>query len=48
MDRINKFFDLSLRYVLEPSLNWVLEHPIISVVVVVVLVYWSVRGYRIL
>ncbi|HXV84760.1 MAG TPA: hypothetical protein VEG60_33350 [Candidatus Binatia bacterium] len=48
MDRINKFFDLSLRYVLEPGLNWVLEHPVISVVVVAVLVYWSVRAYRIL
>jgi hypothetical protein len=48
MERLNKFFDLSLRYVLEPGLNWVLEHPIISVVVVVALVYWSVRGYRIL
>jgi|GEM_PF-570693 hypothetical protein len=48
MDRINKFFDLSLRYVFEPGLLWVLEHPIISVVVVVALVYWSVRGYRIM
>jgi hypothetical protein len=48
MDRLNKFFDLTLRYALEPGLNWVLEHPIISVVVVVALVYWSVRGYRIM
>lgn len=48
MDRLSKFFDLTLRYVLEPGLNWVLEHPIISVVVVVSLVYWSVRGYRIM
>jgi hypothetical protein len=48
MDRLNKFFDLSLRYVLEPGLNWVLDHPVISVVAVVALVYWSVRGYRIL
>ena len=48
MDRLSKFFDLSLRYALEPGLNWVLEHPIISVVVVVGLVYWSVRGYRLL
>ena len=48
MDRIGKFFDLTLRYVLEPGLNWVLEHPIISVVVVVSLVYWAVRGYRML
>jgi hypothetical protein len=48
MDRINKAFDLTLRYVFEPGLNWVLEHPFISVVVVVTLVYWAVRGYRIL
>jgi hypothetical protein len=48
MERLNKFFDLTLRYAFEPGLNWVLEHPIISVVVVVALVYWSVRGYRIL
>jgi hypothetical protein len=48
MDRINKLFELSLRYVFEPGLNWVLDHPVISVVVVVTLVYWAVRGYRIL
>jgi len=48
MERLSKLLDLTLRYVLEPGLNWVLEHPIISVVVVVALVYWSVRGYRIL
>jgi len=46
MDRINKYFDLTLRYVLEPGVNWVIDHPILSVVVVVALVYWSVRGYR--
>jgi hypothetical protein len=48
MDRLSKFFDLTFRYAFEPGLNWVLAHPIISVVVVVALVYWSVRGYRIL
>jgi hypothetical protein len=48
MARIEKFFDLALRYVFDPGLNWVLQHPIISVVVVVVLVYWAVRGYRML
>jgi hypothetical protein len=48
MDRLNKFLDLTMRYALEPGLNWVLEHPVISVVVVIALVYWSVRGYRIL
>jgi hypothetical protein len=48
MDRLHKFLDLSLRYVFEPGLDWVLAHPIVSVVVVVALVYWSMRGYRIL
>ena len=48
LDRINKAFDVTLRYVLEPALNWVIDHPIISVAVVVALVYWSVRGYRML
>lgn len=48
MDKLNKLFDLSMRYVFEPGLYWVLDHPIISVVTVVLLVYWSVRGYRML
>lgn len=48
MDKVNKLFDLSMRYVLEPGLNWVLDHPIISVATVILLVYWSVRGYRML
>jgi len=48
MDRLEKFFDYTLRYALEPGLNWVIAHPIISVIVVFVLVYWSVRGYRML
>ena len=46
MDRIENVFDVAMRYVFEPGLNWVLQHPIVSVVVVVALVYWSVRGYR--
>jgi hypothetical protein len=48
MDQISRLFDLLLQHALEPGLNWVLDHPIVSVVVVVVLVYWSVRGYRML
>lgn len=48
MDRLADFFDVILRYAIEPGLNWVLDHPIISVIVVVALVYWSVRGYRML
>lgn len=48
MDEIGKLIDLGLRYVFEPGLNWVLDHPIISLVIVVGLVYWSARGYRML
>jgi hypothetical protein len=48
LDRLDKFFDLSVRYVFEPGLEWVIDHPIISVLVVIGLVYWSVRAYRIL
>ncbi len=40
--------DLGLSYVLEPGLNWVLDHPIISLLVVIGLVYWAARGYRML
>ena len=48
MDYISRLIDLGLRYVFEPGLNWVLDHPIISLLVVVGLVYWSARGYRML
>jgi hypothetical protein len=48
MTKLDKLYELSLRYVFEPGLNWVLDHPIISVVAVILLVYWSVRGYRML
>jgi hypothetical protein len=46
MRSLEKLFDLSLRYVFEPGLNWVIDHPAVAVVAVVGLVYWSVRGYR--
>lgn len=46
MHSIEKFFNLSLRYVFEPGLNWVIDHPAITVVALVGLVYWAVRGYR--
>lgn len=48
MDHIGKLIDLGLRYVFEPGLNWVLDHPFISLVAVVGLVYWAARGYRML
>ena len=46
MRNLERLFDLSMRYVFEPGLNWVIDHPIVAVVAVVGLVYWSVRGYR--
>jgi len=46
MDYLERLVDLSLRYVFEPGLNWVIDHPLVAVVIVVGLVYWSVRGYR--
>jgi hypothetical protein len=48
MDRLSRLLDLLLRYVLEPGVNWVIDHPIISVLAVVALVFWSMRGYRML
>ena len=43
-----QLLDWLRRYVFEPGLDWVLEHPIVSVLVVIGLIYWSVRGYRML
>ena len=48
MHYLERLFDLSLRYVFEPGLHWVIDHPAIAVIAVVGLVYWSVRGYRML
>jgi hypothetical protein len=48
MDQISRYVDLALRYVFEPALNWVVDHPFISVLIVAVLVLWSARGYRML
>ena len=48
MDKFDKGIDYSLRYVFEPALYWVLNHPIISVTVVFVLIYFAVRNYRML
>lgn len=48
MDRLSKLFDFTLDHLLEPSVNWVIDHPIITVAVLVALVCWSMRGYRIL
>ena len=48
MDQITSLYRLASRYVFEPALNWVLDYPLLSVAAVVLLIYWSVRGYRML
>jgi hypothetical protein len=48
MDQIARLLNLAIRHVFEPAFDWVLAHPIISVLVVIGLIYWSVRGYRML
>ena len=44
MNRLSRLLDLTLTYVLEPGVNWVIDHPIISVLVVVAMVFWSMRA----
>ena len=48
MDILSRYFDLVSRHALEPSLAWVISHPIVSLVVVFVAVWVSVRNYRML
>lgn len=45
---IGKFIDGLFQNVFEPSLAWAIAHPIVSVVIVAVLLYWAMRGYRML
>ena len=47
-DYMSRFIDYMLYNVFEPGLDWVLHHPIISVVAVVLLIYVSVRNYKML
>jgi hypothetical protein len=45
---MDRAIDYIVQNIFEPSLNWVLNHPIISVLVVGALIYFSVRNYRML
>ena len=47
-DLFNEWLDIGIRDIFEPSLNWVLSHPIISVLAVGLLIFFSVRHYRML
>jgi hypothetical protein len=48
MDKLGKVLDYSLRYVFEPALHWVIDHPVISVAVVVAMIFFAARNYRML
>ncbi len=45
---MGKAVDYIVQNIFEPSLNWALDHPIISVAVVAALIFFSVRNYRML
>jgi len=47
-DKFGEWFQLTSRDVFEPALNWVLQHPIVSVGVVFIVIFFSVRNYRML
>jgi hypothetical protein len=40
--------DFIVQSIFEPSLNWVLNHPIISVIAVGLLIFFAARNYRML
>jgi len=46
--RMGRAVDYIIQNIFEPSLNWALSHPILSVVAVAALIYFSVRNYRML
>jgi hypothetical protein len=46
--RMDRAIEYIMRNFFEPGLQWTLNHPVISVVIVGVLIYWAVRGYRML
>jgi len=48
MDQLSRYFEWFARHVLDPTLVWVLNHPVVSLVVIFVAVYVSVRNYRML
>ena len=45
---MGKAIDYIVQNIFEPSLVWVLNHPIISVVVVGALIFFAARNYRML
>jgi len=48
LDRFTESFQLTSRTIFEPALNWVLHHPILSVLAVFIVLFFSIRNYRML
>ena len=45
---VTKLIDYMVYNIFEPSLSWVLNHPVISLLAVGALIFFSVRNYRML
>ena len=45
---MSKGIDFVVQSIFEPALNWVLNHPILAVLAVGALIFFSVRNYRML
>ena len=45
---MDRAIDYVMRNLFEPGLYWSLNHPVLSVIIVALLIYWAVRGYRML
>ena len=45
---MNKFFDYIMINIFEPSLNWAIQHPFLSVIVVGALIFFACRNYKML
>jgi len=45
---MGKAIDYVMINIFEPSLNWALQHPFLSVVIVGALIFFACRNYRML
>jgi len=45
---MSRFLESVMSNIFEPALGWVLSHPIVSGIAVLLLIYFSVRNYRML
>jgi hypothetical protein len=45
---LERIFGYVSTHIFEPSLNWCIAHPIISVVVIGLLIFFAARNYKML